>query len=317
MADALERAISRFRRSPQRNGTSPRHYLPISRSRSRGPASRPYQEEAAQAILQSVWNGRGLTFTVVMARQAGKNELSAEVELLLLARNHRRDVSGVRCAPTLEPQARISFARLWNRILRAGAVEMAAREDGRVIRFGRSRQIFLSAEPTANGMGHTAGLLLEVDEAQDVDREKFDREFRPMAAPAGATTIYYGTPLSRRTWNSRVGTASGVTSPPTGRRSPSSTLSTPATSRASERASARTIRSSGRSTRLRRCPVAAGCSAGRSKRRSRERTRDSIRRGPAKCTWRGWMSAGRSGAAEMRSGKWEMRRGAPVMMRRS
>ena len=194
MADALERAISRFRRSPQRNGTSPRHYLPISRSRSRGPASRPYQEEAAQAILQSVWNGRGLTFTVVMARQAGKNELSAEVELLLLARNHRRGVSGVRCAPTLEPQARISFARLWNRILRAGAVEMAAREDGRVIRFGRSRQIFLSAEPTANGMGHTAGLLLEVDEAQDVNREKFDREFRPMASPAGATTVYYGTP---------------------------------------------------------------------------------------------------------------------------
>src|SRR5947208_2673640 len=168
--------------------------LLIASSRSHLPALRPYQHEAARAILESAWNGRGLTFTVVMARQAGKNELSAEVELLLLARNHRRDISGVRCAPTLEPQARISFARLWNRILRAGAVEMAAREDGRVIRFGRSRQIFLSAEPTANGMGHTAGLLLEVDEAQDVNREKFDREFRPMASQAGATTVYYGTP---------------------------------------------------------------------------------------------------------------------------
>ena len=179
MADALERAISRFRRSPQRNGTSPRHYLPISRSRSRGPASRPYQEEAAQAILQSVWNGRGLTFTVVMARQAGKNELSAEVELLLLARNHRRGVSGVRCAPTLEPQARISFARLWNRILRAGAVEMAAREDGRVIRFGRSRQIFLSAEPTANGMGHTAGLLPELVEPQGARPRRVEDRERP------------------------------------------------------------------------------------------------------------------------------------------
>src|SRR6266542_186409 len=168
--------------------------LPISRSRSRVPALRPYQEEAAQAILQSARNGHGLTFTVVMARQAGKNELSAEVELLLLASNHPRDVSGVKCAPTMEPQARISYRRLWNRILRAGAVEIAAREDGRTIRFGRARQIFLSAEPLANVMGHTAGLLLEVDEAQDVDREKFDREFRPMAAPAGATTVYYGTP---------------------------------------------------------------------------------------------------------------------------
>src|SRR5438034_983240 len=50
------------------------------------------------------------------------------------------------------------------------------------------------AAPSANVVGHTAGILLEVDEAQDVDREKFDREFRPMAAPAGATTVYYGTP---------------------------------------------------------------------------------------------------------------------------
>jgi len=100
----------------------------------------------------------------------------------------------VKCAPTMEPQARISYRRLWNRILRAGAIQIAAREDGRTIRFGRARQIFLSAEPSANVVGHTAGLLLEVDEAQDVDREKFDREFRPMAAPAGATTIYYGTP---------------------------------------------------------------------------------------------------------------------------
>src|SRR5436309_2954502 len=150
MADALERAISRFRRPPQKNGASPR------------PAS-------AAAFR-------------------------ASVELLLLASNHRREVSGVKCAPTMEPQARISYRRLWNRILRAGAIQIAAREDGRTIRFGRARQIFLSAEPSANVVGHTAGLLLEVDEAQDVDREKFDREFRPMAAPAGATTIYYGTP---------------------------------------------------------------------------------------------------------------------------
>ncbi len=41
-------------------------------------------------------------------------------------------------------------------------------------------------------VGHTASLLLEVDEARDVDREKFDRKFRPMAAPANATTVYYG-----------------------------------------------------------------------------------------------------------------------------
>ena len=167
--------------------------LLIASSRSHLPALRPYQHEAARAILESAWNGRGLTFTVVMARQAGKNELSAEVELQLLTRNIQRDVCGVKCAPTFEPQGRISLSRLWSRILRQGAAERA-RLEGRSILFGRARQLFLSAEPSANVVGHTAGMLLEVDEAQDVDREKFDREFRPMAAPAGATTVYYGTP---------------------------------------------------------------------------------------------------------------------------
>ena len=158
------------------------------------PRLRSYQCLPGRAIIDSALNGRGLTFSVVMARQAGKNELSAQVELLLLGKNARRPLDGIKCAPTFHPQARISLSRLWSRILQAGLDPLAAREDGHAVRFGRARQIFLSAEPAANVVGHTASLLLEVDEAQDVDREKFDREFRPMAAPANATTVYYGTP---------------------------------------------------------------------------------------------------------------------------
>jgi hypothetical protein len=163
------------------------------RARSPGPSLRPYQSEAARAILDSALSGQGLTFTVVMARQAGKNELSAQVELHVLTANARRALAAIKCAPTLEPQARISFERLWDRIVEAGLDSEVERE-GRVIRLGRARQVFLSAEPSANVVGHTAGLLLEVDEAQDVGTEKFDREFRPMAASTGATTVYYGTP---------------------------------------------------------------------------------------------------------------------------
>jgi hypothetical protein len=158
------------------------------------PRLRPYQCLPGRAIIDSALNRRGLTITVVMARQAGKNELSAQVEMFLLAKNARRSLDGVKCAPTFSPQARISLSRLWSRILEAGLDPMAAREDGHAVRLGRARQLFLSAEPMANVVGHTASLLLEIDEAQDVDREKFDREFRPMAAPANATTVYYGTP---------------------------------------------------------------------------------------------------------------------------
>ncbi len=158
------------------------------------PALRAYQVEAGRAIIDSAMSGRGLSFTVVMARQAGKNELSAQVEMLLLLKHARRSADGIKCAPTFEPQCRVSMRRLWDRIVQAGLDGFAVREDGRAVRMGRARQVFLSAEASANVVGHTAGLLLEVDEAQDVDREKFDREFRPMAAPAGATTVYYGTP---------------------------------------------------------------------------------------------------------------------------
>jgi hypothetical protein len=158
------------------------------------PELRPYQQEPASAIARSWEQSLGLTFTVMMARQAGKNEMSAAIELLLLQKSFRQSIDGIKCAPTLEPQGRISLSRLWHRIVRAGVSEMAAREAGYIIRFGDARQVFLSAEASANVVGHTAGLLLEVDEAQDVDREKFDREFRPMAAPTAATTVYYGTP---------------------------------------------------------------------------------------------------------------------------
>jgi hypothetical protein len=158
------------------------------------PALRSYQLEAGRAIIDSALNGRGLTFTVVMARQAGKNELSVQLELFLLLRNAGRSLDGIKCAPTFDPQCRISLRRLSARMREAGLLSLSAKEDGRALRVGRARQVFLSAEPTAAVMGHTAGLLLEVDEAQDVDREKFERDFRPMAAPAGATIVFYGTP---------------------------------------------------------------------------------------------------------------------------
>src|SRR3990172_11884379 len=137
---------------------------------------RPYQAQAGRAIVDSALNGRGLAFTVVMARQAGKNELSAQIELFLLMKHARLPLDGIKCAPTFEPQGRISLRRLWSRLLQEGIDPLAAREDGHAVRLGRARQLFLSAEPSANVVGHTAGLLLEVDEAQDVDREKFDRE---------------------------------------------------------------------------------------------------------------------------------------------
>ena len=154
---------------------------------------RPYQVEARRAVLASVRAQAGRSFTIEIARQGGKNELSAHLELELLLTYRDQDVTLIKAAPTFEPQARISLERLWSRVVDAGLSAWATKENGNSVRLGRARQLFLSAEPASNVVGHTADLLLEIDEAQDVSPDKFDKEFAPMAAARAATTVFYGT----------------------------------------------------------------------------------------------------------------------------
>lgn len=152
---------------------------------------RPYQIEAAASIVDSVQSGKGLTFCVEIARQGGKNELSAQIELLLLTLSIAGSHTLVKCSPTLIPQAVISMDRLKERLNDAGHGWTS--EKGYIIRLEYARALFLSADKSANVVGHTADLLLEVDEAQDVSIEKYTKEFKPMGATTNTTTVLYGT----------------------------------------------------------------------------------------------------------------------------
>ena len=157
------------------------------------PRLRPYQATIARAILRLMLDGEGGSLSVEIARQGGKNETSAQVELITLLGHAAAGGTIVKCAPTFEPQARISLDRLAARAGGAGLARAFERR-GHALHCGHARALFLSAEPAANVVGHTADLLLEVDEAQAVDSDKFDRDFRPMAASTNAPVVYYGTP---------------------------------------------------------------------------------------------------------------------------
>lgn len=157
------------------------------------PFLRPYQGEAGLAVLRRVFRREGGSVSIEIARQGGKNELSAQIELLLFLVRIRAGGTIVKCAPTFEPQARISMRRLRSRLVESG-FSFLVRSEGGTVRFGNVAAQFLSAEPTANVVGHTADLLLEADEAQDIDAETFDRAFRPMAASTNAPVVFYGTP---------------------------------------------------------------------------------------------------------------------------
>jgi hypothetical protein len=153
----------------------------------------PYQREVAAAVLESVFEHKGLTFSVEIARQGGKNELSAQLELLLLTLFMDAPQNIVKCAPTFKPQAVISMMRLKERLNDAGFGGIWTSEMGYIIRLGEARVIFLSAEEGANVVGNTAHLLLETDEAQDVSKERYAKAFRPMGATTNCTSILYGT----------------------------------------------------------------------------------------------------------------------------
>ena len=154
---------------------------------------RPYQLEPAAAILRSISQSRGDAITVMMSRQAGKNELSAHLESFLLANRQRRLDTLVKAAPTFKPQTINSILRLTALLDNPITAGRWSREHGYIVRLGRARAFFFSAEPGANVVGATATLALEIDEAQDVSPAKHDKDFAPMAASTNATRIYYGT----------------------------------------------------------------------------------------------------------------------------
>jgi hypothetical protein len=130
----------------------------------------------------------------MMPRQAGKNELSAQLEAFLLGRHRERGGTLVKCAPTFRPQLHTSIRRLQAVLERSLARGSWRMRDGYALEVGTASIAFFSAEPRSNVVGATASLLLECDEAQDVAPDKWEREFRPMGATANVTSVLYGTP---------------------------------------------------------------------------------------------------------------------------
>lgn len=161
-----------------------------------------YQTGPADYIVQAVAEKRNEVIVLKMPRQSGKNETSAQVEALLLARFGGRGGQIVKCAPTWKPQIVNSKLRLEQRaaMVRERLPFLAYRpRAGYLMECGRASLAFLSAAPDANVVGATASLLLEVDEAQDVDPAKFEKDFSPMRASTGAPIVAYGTSWTDQT----------------------------------------------------------------------------------------------------------------------
>jgi len=165
-----------------------------------------YQIEIADGILYSALQGLGWFIVVMMTRQAGKNEVSAFVQqyILLWGWYYGRPVSGVKFAPVHKPQVQASMDRLEGADTEdsggmAGSLITKHRykkSDGYKYHIGPPRDTnkwaFLSINPTANVASQTAFTLLEGDEAQDIDANKWERDAAPMGSFNNATTVLWG-----------------------------------------------------------------------------------------------------------------------------
>ncbi len=161
---------------------------------------RRYQIEVAECIVKSVIKEKGLSIVVMFPRQSGKNEVQAQIEGYLLGALCKIDTEIVKISPTYKPQTLNAMRRL-QRVLENNLAVQGEweKESGYIFRIGKARMIFLSGSPEANIVGATASALLEVDEAQDISLEKFDREIAPMAASTNATRVFWGTAWTSRT----------------------------------------------------------------------------------------------------------------------
>lgn len=161
---------------------------------------RSYQQEPALAIVDSVRHKKGLTFVVIFPRQSGKNELQAQIEAFLLLVHSPLNYEIVKVSPTWKPQSLNAMRRL-ERALKSNFTtrNFWKKESGYIYRLDTTRIFFLSGSPTASIVGATASLLLEVDEAQDIGIEKFDKEINPMAASTNATRVFWGTAWTSQT----------------------------------------------------------------------------------------------------------------------
>ena len=148
-----------------------------------------YQIQVADAILYSCLNGLGWYFVVQITRQAGKNEISAFLQhyLLLYGWYFGVPVSGVKFAPVYKPQVQAKVD---------GQPCKYSKSDGYKFHIGPPRDsnkwAFLSINPTANVASQTAYTLLEGDESQDIDADKWERDAQPMGSFNNATTVLWG-----------------------------------------------------------------------------------------------------------------------------
>jgi len=139
----------------------------------------------------------GVPMCNIWSRQSGKNESNArgEARLLALYSQWPNALEIVKCAPTWRPQCLISKER-FQRVTATPLFQLLLKptwREGYIVSMGNASMKLVSADPKANNVGLTASLYLSADEAQNIQKDRFDVNFSPMTLSTGAPSVMSGT----------------------------------------------------------------------------------------------------------------------------
>lgn len=171
----------------------------------------PYQVQALLAMERGVADCRSmrtspLTFIYRISRQGGKSSSMGRFLTRLLFKYSKAGGEIVQTAPTRQPQLDICKGYLssaldtFDGFVRQDQVQEGKQKsrpvyttrDGYNFHVGQACVHMVSGDPDANAQGHTASILLHVDEAQHFDPAVYRESFRPMLATTNAATIISG-----------------------------------------------------------------------------------------------------------------------------
>lgn len=162
---------------------------------------RSYQIDPINAIINSIIHSLGYSFVIIFPRQSGKNEIQAHLQAYLLTIfSQTPSAQAVSVSPTWKPQAENAMFRL-ETVISSNLLSrhLWSKSRGYIYSAGHARLAFLSGSPASNIVGITANIALFIDEAQDIQIDKFDKEIAPMAASTNATRVFFGTAWTSNT----------------------------------------------------------------------------------------------------------------------
>lgn len=167
-----------------------------------------------RAVDESAADDPSPTEVVVnpQSRQSGKNTTSARwgvrkaLKYGYLAREGKlgkiRFAQSIKTAPTYRPQVAVSKRRMEAELESHPSTKgRLIKRDGYIfqIRGLNFSQAFLSAGVTANRIGETANLDVEIDESQKTNRFVWDHDISPMRGSTDAPAFFQGTVIDDQT----------------------------------------------------------------------------------------------------------------------